>query len=227
MSSGNISIRELSEADIAAADLLRQKAGWNQTHADWLRTIRYEPRGCFAAVRGDEIVGTVTTTTYGTALGWIGMMLVREDCRRQGIATALMTQALDYLNSRKIECIKLDATPVGLPVYGRLGFRAEWQFHRWAHAGHSLAERDGMERTGTEGFYAEDIRAFGVDRSEWLRRVAADSIVVHGSDGFGMLRPGTKADYLGPVSAMSDAAAERIIGQLLSQSGSSVFWHIV
>ena len=74
MSSDNISIRELSEADIAAADLLRQKAGWNQTHADWLRTIRYEPRGCFAAVRGDEIVGTVTTTTYGTALGWIGMM---------------------------------------------------------------------------------------------------------------------------------------------------------
>lgn len=224
--SSSFSIRAMKETDISAADSLRDAAGWNQTRADWERTILYEPTGCFVAIAAEEVVGTVTTTTYGSELGWIGMMLVREDFRRRGIATALMTHAINYLNSRSIKCIKLDATPAGLPVYERLGFRAEWQFHRWAHPGNEIPENAAIEQPNGDSFYPGDRRAFGVDRSDWLRHVAADSVVINRVEGFGMLRPGRKADYLGPVSAATLSAAEQIIGQLLGGSAGSIFWDI-
>jgi len=117
----------MSEADLAAADELRRLAGWNQKPRDWQRLLAFEPRGCFVALRNGAVVGTVTTTVYGTALAWIGMMLVHPEHRRTGIATRLMNRALEYLNHRKVSGVKLDATPAGQPVYEKLGFVPEWR----------------------------------------------------------------------------------------------------
>jgi hypothetical protein len=68
------------------------------------------------------VLGTVTTTTYGTKLAWVGMMLVHPEHRRKGIATQMMELALGYLKTRGIQCVKLDATPAGRPLYEKLGF---------------------------------------------------------------------------------------------------------
>ena len=105
-----IKIRLLKESDIAAAMELKEFAGWNQTESDWRLLLKLEPEGCFAAVLDDQVVGTTTTTRYGRELAWIGMVLVRPEHRRSGIATKLMKTALDYLKP-KVETVKLDATP--------------------------------------------------------------------------------------------------------------------
>ncbi len=115
-------IRQMTEADVPRCDVLRGLAGWNQLRQDWLRFIRWEPKGCFVAEAGDQILGTVTTTSYGTALAWIGMMLVHPEHRRKGIATQLMEKAVDYLKGQGVHCIRLDATPAGLPLYEKMGF---------------------------------------------------------------------------------------------------------
>ena len=72
-----------------------------------------EPSGCFAARVGGRLIGTVTTTTYGRSVAWIGMMVVDPDFRRKGIGTALMRRAIDHVQGRGVRVLKLDATPAG------------------------------------------------------------------------------------------------------------------
>ena len=45
----DVEIRLLGAGDLPAAMRLKEAAGWNQTEEDWLRLLRLEPRGCFAA----------------------------------------------------------------------------------------------------------------------------------------------------------------------------------
>src|SRR5436190_22480309 len=116
-----VELRVMTGLDLPAADALRREVGWNQKPQDWRRLLRLEPNGCFLAMHKGFLAGTVTTTTYGTALAWIGMMLVHPDHRRMGIATRLINRALEYLKEREVRCVKLDATPAGQPLYEQLG----------------------------------------------------------------------------------------------------------
>src|ERR1044071_3685973 len=127
-----IEIRLLAEGDVAEAMRLKEGAGWNQTEEDWRRLLRLGPRGCFAGTVGGRLVATTTTTSYGRALAWVGMVLVDPEFRRRGIATALVCAALDSLAAEGVEAVKLDATPEGATVYEGLGFDAELLIERWA-----------------------------------------------------------------------------------------------
>ena len=69
-------IREMTLDDADCVTRLKDQVGWNQTADDIRRLIEYEPEGCFMAEVDSVPVGTVSTTSYGTRLAWIGMMLV-------------------------------------------------------------------------------------------------------------------------------------------------------
>lgn len=222
------SIQQMTGNHIEGALQLCREAGWNQLRADWQRLIDYEPNGCFVAVCNGQLVGTVTTTRYGIELAWIGMMLVHPQHRRRGIATALMSSSIDYLQAQRVQCIKLDATPTGTHVYRKLGFDVEWKFHRWSRE--PFSEKTPID-TGdaspmSKSALALDRRVFGADRSTYLDLLRKDSLVRQTPDGFGMLRPGAVASYLGPVSASTAAAAESIIADLCTSTGDSIFWDI-
>ncbi|MEZ6062425.1 MAG: GNAT family N-acetyltransferase [Planctomycetaceae bacterium] len=220
-----ITMRRLTDSDIDAASELCRLAGWNQLPNDWRRLRNAEPDGCFAAVSDDRVVGTVTTTTYGTGLAWIGMMLVHPEFRRMGIGTLLMKQALSFLESRNIACIKLDASPDGFPLYEQLGFHDLWSFHRWHRIGDgSVSRHEPAPKTIDPGL--RDERAFGACRALWLERLARDSIVVTRPEGFGMLRSGHLASYLGPITATETSTAESIVEELLRETSGSVFWDV-
>lgn len=220
-------IRVMQESDLVAADRIRESAGWNQMPADWQRVLQYQPQGCFVAERDGKLVGTVTTTSFGSALAWIGMMLVDAGHRRQGIGTALMKHALDYLNRAGVECIRLDATPAGRPVYERLGFQAEWDFQRWCGLGLNSA---GPASVASFDLTAEALRldqaAFGVCRRHWLELVAQDSTVISLNHGFGMIRPGRSAAYLGPLTAANPDTAAAILRELLQKAAGDIYWDI-
>ena len=59
------------------------------------------------------------------------MVLVEQRFQSQGIGTALLERAIGYLDSRKIPCMKLDATPQGRVLYEKLGFVSEYDIERW------------------------------------------------------------------------------------------------
>lgn len=220
-----LTIRQMRQSDLPMVDSLRQRENWNQTPNDLARLLAYEPEGCFLASWDSTPVGTVTTTTYGCELGWIGMMLVHPDYRRRGIASALIQASLDYLNGRKIRCIKLDATPAGRPVYERLGFQAEWEFHRWEREGEtppSVRPSESLEFTPPQ----IDREVFGADRMDWIKRTASASKVVQQGNSFGMLRTGSRAAYLGPIVAERREVAHDIIQVLIRPCESRIIWDV-
>lgn len=202
-------IRQLAPDDVAAMLRLVTLAGWNQTDRDIERLLALEPAGCFAACEGGQVVGTTTTTTYGTDLAWVGMVLVHPDFRRRGIATRLMETALDYLRGRGVRTIKLDATPDGRPVYERLGFEPENVLERWAGTGTPPVHHRRGYPVGTwEQIAATDRAVFGADRSDLMQRIIADygPPFVRGGrrteiGGYAFTRPGRTAAYIGPVIA--------------------------
>ena len=215
-------IRLLTAADIDAVLRLRDQAGWNQTERDIRRLIMLEPQGCFAACIDGKVVGTTTTTTYGTDLAWIGMVLVDPEFRRRGIATALMEWALAYLREQGIRTIKLDATPAGRPVYERFGFVAECMLERWS--GRATAH-SGEVTTGNWADIAElDRNAFGTDRGELLRAILVDAgrcpIIVRNSNGqvngYALTRPGARASYIGPLIAPDTESARSLLTAALA-----------
>ena len=222
-------IRPFTRDDIAPALQLCRSAGWNQLHADWSRLIEYQPNGCFVAELDGRLVGTVTTTCYGTELAWIGMMLVHPEYRRRGIGTELMNAAMEFLLDTNVQCVKLDATPEGQLVYERLGFQSEWSFHRWARENTpTTGNRPAGSQPLSQSNLDLDRTAFAVDRSRWLDRLADGSVVRASGDGFAMFRPGYLADYLGPVVARTPKLAGNLINELLSHGGGKrVFWDVV
>lgn len=221
-------IRPLTEDDIPIALGLCRSAGWNQLHADWSRLIKYEPTGCFAAKLDDQIVGTVTTTRYGTDLAWIGMMLVDERFRRRGVATELINASLSYLRDARARCIKLDATPAGHPVYERLGFKREGTFHRWARDSKTAPRWNPPQAAGSlrDSHLQLDKSAFAADRSEWLARTAQVSHVATHGNSFGLARAGFLANYLGPVVGDTRSDTKQVVSELLSRLSGQTFWDV-
>ena len=191
-------IRRLTSADLDAVLRLVDLAGWNQTDRDLQCLLTLEPDGCFAAWADGRLVGTTTTTTYGTDLAWVGMVLVDPAYRRRGIATSLMETALDYLHWRGVKTIKLDATPEGRLVYEWLGFEAESSLERWAGTG--VPAEDCFEITARPGKWEDiaptDRSAFGADRSALMNALITDSgppLVDAGGAAYAFARRGRRA----------------------------------
>src|SRR5262249_52273414 len=109
---------------------LRAQAGWNQTRADLKRFLKLAGEGAFVASLDGIDAGTVLTFVFGST-AWIAMMLVDESLRGRGIGTALMSQALGYLDGLRVEGIRLDGTPMGRPLYEKLGFVTEYDVLRY------------------------------------------------------------------------------------------------
>ncbi len=210
-------IRTMTEADIAYALRLSTIAGWNQSEQDWRRFLELQQGGCFVAVRDGVVVGTVTTLPYDKRLGWIGMLLVDPKARKYGIGTRLFEMGMEFLRSVNTETQKLDATPMGQVMYGRLGFQAEYQVERWEAASASsddASELSMMEESDLARICERDREVFGADRSALLKRLWKENprctaVVYHGGVvcGYMLGRYGRRAHHLGPWIADDTATA--------------------
>jgi len=235
-----IGLRRLTEPDLQFADDLRAQAGWNQTPADWQRFLKMNREGCFLAEWNGLPAGTATTTTYGTDVAWIGMVLVDEAYRQRGIGRVLLEACIGHLQSRGVRCIKLDATPLGKPVYEALGFQTEWTLARWelTAAISPAAKSDPDIRDWAAGDAARaqelDLAAFGTSRKELLVELARDSraalvteAIPRGLTGYGLMRAGSQASYLGPIAAESPDAGKALVDALIARCGAEkIYWDI-
>ena len=235
----SLRIRLFQKTDLVFADSLRALAGWNQTPDDWLRFLNHQPDGCFIAEWDGQPVGTATTTLYEDKVAWIGMVLVHPDARRQGIGRALLEHCIAFLKPR-VACIKLDATPLGKTLYDTLGFKDEWTLRRWETSRVELPANPMKYRVRPWGdghakaLRSLDAESFGVSRWRMLLGIAGQTSheLVHLTTkrrvvGFGILRKGVRAHYLGPVVAESIAAAGPLIKSLvLPLPGERIFWDI-
>jgi GNAT superfamily N-acetyltransferase len=233
--------RLLRFSDIGAAHELNRIAGWNQTELDWAGYLEFEPNGCLAAVMEGQLAGTATAIRYSSALGWIGMVLVHPRFRRLGLGTQLLEHSIRYLTEKGTRSIRLDATPMGRPVYLPLGFKDEHEITRLEGPGPRMWV--GLEAAASGGGPAHlapmdldpvadlDAEAFGVRRPEVLRSlsrrnpelcfVAKDA---QGITGYLIARDGREAVQVGPGVATEPLVAARLLSALLgATAGRRVF----
>ena len=172
-----IDIRPMLPADVELGMWLKAEAGWNQVEANWRRAMAIEPEGCFVAEADGQPVGTTTTCTFGP-VAWVAMVLVDARFRGAGIGRALLNHALTHLDRRGITSVRLDATPLGRPLYEQLGFVAEYELARFAGRPGSVgvpsleiqpATADDVDRIASL-----DFQSSGTDRARLLRYVLAD-----------------------------------------------------
>jgi GNAT superfamily N-acetyltransferase len=236
----SISLRVMRQRDLPFADTVRALAGWNQTLNDWRRFLAMEPDGCYVAEWNGQPAGTATIIAYGAAVAWIGMVLVHPDYRRRGVGTALLKRCIEHLRERGVRSIKLDATPAGKQVYDGLGFKDEWTLARWEGRSRrpQPAGREGSIRDWRESdallVDRLDTAAFGVSRLRLLRALAPQShpaLVFQTArarvDGYGFVRKGARAWYLGPISATSTEVGLSLVETLVSRcEGQMIYWDI-
>jgi hypothetical protein len=150
----------------------------------------------------------------------------------------LLEQCIEHLRQRGVRCIKLDATPAGKPVYDRLGFKEEWTLTRWECAAPPAFAADSApgirEYRSVDAIDRIDSAAFGVSRKSLLSALIEQSLCTLGNeagpgriDGYGILRSGSSALYLGPMVAASGDIGARLLEALLARAGGrKIYWDI-
>ena len=170
------------------------------------------------------------------SLAWVAMVLVDPAHRGGGIGTALLERGLDSLADA--DAVGLDATPLGQPLYEKLGFRTASTLLRMerladdtlgapgppgdGHAATSLARVGHAAATDLEAMTALDARASGLDRRamiEWLQQGAPELAYVATTHdaiaGLVLGRHGHDFCHIGPVIAPSVEAACALVGACL------------
>ncbi|HEY5311030.1 MAG TPA: GNAT family N-acetyltransferase [Pirellulales bacterium] len=223
----NWQLRNMSAADIPVGMRLKQAAGWTQLAADWQRAIALEPEGCFVAEVGGAGVGTVATCLFGP-VAWIALVLVDQRWRGLGIGRALLQRAIQYCESRQADSIRLDATPLGRPLYASLGFRDDFELARYRGTpgmcdGVAVGS-DPFQPADLAGILALDRAATGTDREKLLRALIEQerrpTFVVRspqGLAGYCSIRPAADALQIGPCIA-ADWAGPRLLAAAIGAS---------
>lgn len=234
-----VTLRDMTPADIEAGLRLCRLSHWNQLARDWARFLDVTPQG--AIVAEDEagtVVGSVATMRYlsvpaGAQLAWIAMILVDPAMRGRGIGTALLHEGLARLHD--VPLVGLDATPLGRPLYEKLGFRVELGITRLARVA-TTPRREAVADAGVRPAEAADDAAIaaldatttGLDRRAmlmWLRDGAPEMawVAERGGrlEGVVLGRRGHVFQQLGPIVASSTDAALRLLRAALSSVGAA------
>lgn len=226
----NLVVRLLTRADLADAFALSTTAGWNQRLADWHMLLRLAPSGSWGALADARLVGTAIGIDYG-GFGWIAMMLVDPAWRGRGVGARLLESAMGAIPDDRP--IRLDATPLGRPLYERYGFQTEGTLTRYVRDSVRVADPPPAPVPGIKPMAPDDLdivaledrTVFGADRRvllEWTFRgapgyahlVRTDAGGVHYAFG----RPGRLFDQIGPVAAGDEQIGRDLVSAALAAS---------
>jgi GNAT superfamily N-acetyltransferase len=226
-----MNIHKLSAADIPFGLRLTAQNHWNQLECDWRRQLDLEPEGCFLAERAGLPIGTACCCVFDD-IAWINLVLVDKAQRGRGVGTALLRHVVQYVEARGVVAsIRLDATPLGQPIYEKFGFLGDFTLTRFE----GTLPAAFQEAPGVEAMTRADLaavcrldEAVTKTRREKLLRLlieaypeAARKFAPDGEmEGYSLARPGAHAWQLGPIQGSPQAgrvlvldAARRFAGQ--------------
>jgi GNAT superfamily N-acetyltransferase len=232
-----ITVREFTVSDLPFGMQLKTAAGWNQTASDWTRAFELEPHGCFVAEYEGRPAGTTTACVFGN-VAWIALVLVDETVRGKGIGKALMTHALDCLDRRGVQSIRLDATALGRPLYEKLGFTWEYTLARFTGTAARAATSPALAPQAYSPAHLDaicdlDRNVTHTNRRKLLSHLLAERpndarVIERGGQlvGFLATRAGSRALHLGPCIARDDAGAALLNDALSRYSTQPVYFDV-
>ncbi len=120
-------VERMAPEDFPFAVQLSNTMNWKMTVEDFELAMALEPEGCFLLLQGSKRVGIATTVSFGK-VGWLGNLIVREDCRRKNAGGLLVNCALDYLKCKGVGTIGLYAYTHLVAFYEHFGFKLDKDF---------------------------------------------------------------------------------------------------
>jgi GNAT superfamily N-acetyltransferase len=159
-------MRRFTVDDFEQAYVLSQSLGWPHRAGDWRFIEQFG--GGWVAQYGSKVIGTALWSTYGATHGAIGLVIVVEALQGKGIGRKLMTSAMECLEGR---VIGLHATPVGKPLYEKLGFAATGIVAQ--HQSNHFSVPDIVLSTGDR---LRHVDAFNPAERETVMRMVSDAV---------------------------------------------------
>ena len=234
----DIEIQPLREADIPQAMELKNALGWNQTPEDLRRFLRLSPEGSFKAIRGGQLVGTGIAYVFDRVC-WIGMVIVQEGCRHQGVGRLIMSRCMQYSTARECSLVVLDATRDGVSLYGSLGFRPEFLVGtaQGRISEHTLAQLQSPEDLEVRRIMPRDLESIVTLEAE-AQGAVREALLVHlvrehpgrgfvgfapesGLRGFVLYRRGYHSVQVGPMIARDGETAGALLRSAFSDLASA------
>jgi GNAT superfamily N-acetyltransferase len=222
-----LEIRTFGRSDIPAALGLCGQVNWNHVAADWERCLTMNPEACLGGFEGGDLKATCTLTPFGT-VGWVGTFLVDQALRGKGYGKLMFEAILEVARRQGIECLGLDSSDAGRPIYCKYGFQmSATGIELWTGlaAGCADAETDAraMQSADWDSLLALDQTCVKLSRERQLRVLvgelgASAQVIVEDGKlcGFGFSRPGRLTGTIGPVVARDASCACRIVAALLA-----------
>ena len=174
-----VTIRPMTARDVdPAADVLLRGA-WGDRHGFFAWAVAHSRAHPFVAEVEGEIAGTAVGTANGPA-GWIGAVFVDAPHRGAGIGRALTDRVINRLEAGGCGTLVLVATAAGRPMYERLGFRHDTDYHA-IEADALGADAPGADEPALTPWRTADLAAMieldalatGEDRAHLLRAFAS------------------------------------------------------
>ncbi len=228
----NIEVQSLTSEDIPSAMELKNALGWNQTPEDWRRFLLLSPEGSFKALQGGQLAATAIAYVFDRVC-WIGMVIVKEGCRHQGVGRQIMTRCLQYCAEKDCNLIVLDATREAVSLYGHMGFRPEFlvgtvrgkvkRQNIEPGKGADLEVRR-IDLKDLDAIVSLEACALGAVREALLyhlvKQYPGRGFVCYKADrqlaGFVLHRPGFHSHQVGPMIARDDETAECLLSATFS-----------
>ncbi|QDT39344.1 GNAT family N-acetyltransferase [Stratiformator vulcanicus] len=234
-------IRPMRRPELDLALQWAANEGWNPGRHDADAFWAADPEGYVVAECNGEMIGTGAIIAYGRKLGAMGLFIVREDARGNGLGRRLWFYRRDLLRSRLDfdASIIMDGVLAMQPFYSSGGFQYS----------HADTRREGVvngdPETETEGNIVDltslpfvdvlsfDARHFGAKRESFLR-VWIDP--PHGSakalidtDGsiaaMGVIRSCVSGGWkIGPLFATDPLAADVLFRNLVSRAAGETIY---
>jgi ribosomal protein S18 acetylase RimI-like enzyme len=225
------SIRPFASSDIEFALAQTGREGWDTTAELFEACLAHDPQGSFIAETDGRPVAMVTTTSHARS-GWIGNLIVVPEQRRRGLGQHLATQALTHLTDCGMRTIRLEADPLGIGIYRRLGFVDEFEslrFRLTPSSGRRPAEVEPVTAADLPAIADYDAPHFGDDRG-WLlellfRQATATYSLRDGAQmrGYAFTVLSTLGVRLGPFVATGRQAAGVLLQAVMAdQAGTTI-----
>lgn len=189
-----IKISVLTKSDIRFAHHLTEREGWRHLESDLSRLLSFNPNECLVANYNGNRAGILFSTIYNR-YSFLGCLIVEHEYRNKGIGKALMTQAIERLQSAGVMTIELDGVFPALSLYRRLRFRDKYLSLRMTRPPHQAQLcKPAQLSFNPDQIICYDTEKTGLDRGKILIRFLhefKEHVYINGDDainGYAILR---------------------------------------
>jgi hypothetical protein len=214
--------------DFPFAVQLSNTMNWKMTVDDFELAMALEPEGCFLLLQGSKRAGIATTASF-ERVGWLGNLIVREDCRKKNAGRLLVNHALEYLKCKGVSTIGLYSYTNLVAFYEHFGFKTDRDFS--VLEGEPVSPKpknplEGIQKKFVPNLIAFDSKCFGANRTKLLERLFFNGknlcyglIDNEEVKGFAAAKLYDRMAEIGPLVCKANYVddAELLLGKLLSK----------